>query len=319
MRAAIVNAFGSPPVFGDFPEPQANDGEMVVRVLAAPLSPIVKSLAAGKHYASSTSTSTSAGFIPGIDGVGTDAEGRRVYFLFPKPPFGSMAEKALVSSSSVVPVPDGVTSERAAAVVTAGLSSWVALTLRTRFQRGESVLINGATGSAGGLAVQIAAHLGASRVIATGRNKAKLAALPPGIEKIVLDASADEALKMAFAGKVDIVLDYLWGEPASRVIAGATTGRGSRQGEPRLRFVQMGSIAGETISLSAHSLRSSGLEILGSGIGSVSMNDLVGGAGQLLAATPAGKFDTPVSTFPLASVSEAWLDESDDRRLVLLP
>ncbi|WP_431086613.1 quinone oxidoreductase family protein [Paenibacillus sp. 8b26] len=315
MLAAVVNKFGSPPVFGDYPEPQTGIGEIVINVHAAPLSPIVKSLAAGKHYTSTGGT----GFVPGIDGVGTDENGRRVYFLFPKQPFGSMAKKTLVSASSVVPVPDGVTDERAAAVVTAGLSSWVALTLRAKFQRGETVLINGATGSAGALAVQIANYLGASKIIATGRDKAKLALLPANVVKIPLDKFADEALLRAFSEKVDVVLDYLWGEPASRVIAAATTDRGSGTGEPRLRYVQIGSIADETILISAGSLRSSGLEILGSGIGSLSKSELVAGAGQLLNAMPAGGFNTPIKTFPLSEVTEAWHDESNDRRIVLRP
>ncbi|QNH22125.1 hypothetical protein HEP73_03056 [Xanthomonas sp. GW] len=315
MQAAIVKEFGAVPVFGSFPEPRAGEGEQVIRVHAAPLSPIVKRLAAGDHYASSKM----AGFIPGIDGVGMDAAGNRVYFLFPRPPYGSMAQKVLVASTSVVAVPDGVSDARAAAVVTAGLSSWTALTLRAKFQHGETVLINGATGSAGGLAVQVAAYLGAKKIVATGRNKAKLAALPADVEKIPLDERADEALRAVFADGVDVVLDYLWGDPAARVIAAATAGRGSRLGEPRLRYVQLGSMAGDSISLSAHAFRSSGLEMLGSGIGSLSMADLIRGAGELLAATPSGEFDTPVKTLPLAAIEDAWLDESDDRRLVFLP
>ncbi|KIL11132.1 zinc-binding alcohol dehydrogenase family protein [Bacillus altitudinis] len=315
MKAAVINEFGAPPVLGDYPDPQTGAGEMVIDVHAAPLSPIVKSISAGKHYTSNSGT----GFVPGIDGVGTDSNGRRVYFLFPKPPFGSMAKKTLVSSDSVVPVPDGVTDENAAAVVTAGLSSWVALTLRANFQRGETVLINGGTGSAGALAIQIANYFGASKIITTGRDKAKLAQLPSYVEKIPLDDHADEALRYAFSKKIDVVLDYLWGEPASRVIAAATTGRGSATGEPRLRYVQIGSIAGEMISISASSLRSSGIEILGSGIGSLSKKDLVEGAGQLLAAMPAGGFNTPVKIFPLSEVKKVWNDESNNRRIVLCP
>ncbi|MFP3614623.1 zinc-binding alcohol dehydrogenase family protein [Paraburkholderia sp. SIMBA_050] len=315
MRAAVVHAFGSPPVFGHYDEPEAGDGETVVNVSVAPLSPIVKSLAAGKHYASGAA----AGFVPGIDGVGTDSDGRRVYFLFPKSPFGSMAEKALVATSSVVPVPDGVADERAAAVVTAGLSSWVALRARAKLQAGETVLINGATGSAGALAVQIATNLGASRIIATGRNETKLASLPAAVDRIPLDPNADEALRRAFAEGVDVVLDYLWGEPATRIIAAATAKRGSSAGEPRLRYVQIGSIAGESIAISAHSLRSSGLEILGSGIGSLSMDELVTGARQLLAALPEAGFDTPVKILPLSAVAQAWQDGADDYRLVLCP
>ncbi|MBY3560147.1 quinone oxidoreductase family protein [Rhizobium laguerreae] len=315
MRAAIVSTFGSPPVFGEYDEPEAGEGEVVVNVRAAPLSPIVKSLAAGKHYASSTA----AGFVPGIDGVGIDPNGQRVYFLFPKPPFGSMAEKALIATTSVVRVPDGVADERAAAVVTAGLSSWVALKSRAHFRAGETVLINGATGSAGALAVQVATHLGATRIVATGRNEAKLASLPDAVEKIPLDQNADEALRRIFSEGIDVVLDYLWGDPASRVIAAATINRGSFNGEQRLRYVQIGSIAGGSIAISAHSLRSSGLEILGSGIGSLSMGELVAGAGQLLEAIPTAGFDTPVKTLPLSAVAEAWEDHAEDYRLVLCP
>jgi hypothetical protein len=153
----------------------------------------------------------------------------------------------------------------------------------------------------------------------TGRNKAKLASLPESVTKTPLDEQADEALRRAFSERVDVVLDYLWGEPGGRIIAAATHGRGSRAGEPRLRYVQIGSIGGETIPLSAHSLRNSGLEILGSGIGSLSMIELGDGAGGLLASLPDGDFDTPVKTVPLPAVEDAWRDGSDDYRLVLRP
>lgn len=315
MRAAVVSRFDAPPSYEHFPEPVAGEGEIVVRVLAAPLSPIVKFLAAGKHY----SGSGEANFVPGIDGVGIAPDGRRVYFLFPKPPFGSMAGQVLVSATSVVPVPEGVDDARAAAVATAGLSSWVALTQRAKFKRGETVLINGATGSAGGLAVQIATWLGASRIIATGRNRKKLEQLPANVEKIILDDTADEALQKVFSGKVDVVLDYLWGEPASRVITQATANRGSRLGEPRLRFVQIGSIAGEKVMLHADAFRSSGLEILGVGIGSLSIQELIAGAGQLLAAVPEGGFDTPVKTCDLSEVGQRWDEETDEERIVFIP
>ncbi|MET4116996.1 NADPH:quinone reductase-like Zn-dependent oxidoreductase [Bradyrhizobium sp. JR4.1] len=212
MRAAIVHSFGSSPTFGEFAEPCAEAGETVIDVLAAPLSPIVKSLAAGKHYTSNTS-SGSAGFVPGVDGVGMNSTGERVYFIFPKSPFGSMAEKSLVASSATVPVPDGIDDARAAAVVTSGLSSWVALTRRAKFVRSEAVLINGATGSAGSLAVQIASYLGASRIIVTGRNATKLAAFPKTVETIRLDENVDASLQRAFSEKIDVVLDYLWGSP----------------------------------------------------------------------------------------------------------
>lgn len=159
MKAAVVNTFGVPPEFSEYREPIAGDGETVVTVTAAPLSPIVKQLASGTHY---TSAAT-AGFVPGVDGVGIDPEGRRVYFLFPKAPFGSMAEKALVSSAMLVPVPDQLPDDLAAAIATAGLASWVALTRRAKLQKGETVLVSGATGAAGRMGLQVARHFGAKK------------------------------------------------------------------------------------------------------------------------------------------------------------
>ena len=313
MKAAVVSEFGKPPAYYEFKEPMAADGETVVRVHAAALSPIVKGLASGRHYASGAT----AGFVPGVDGVGTDPQGRRVYFLFPKAPFGSMGELSLASNDMIVPIPDDVSSVRAAAVTTAGLASWIALTRRTQLPPGGTVLINGATGAAGGMAVQVARHFGASRIVAVGRSREKLDRLDVEA-KIPLDDAADEALRVQFDRGVDIVLDFIWGGPASRVIAAATKNRGSRNGEPRLRYVQIGTAAGDEIPLRGDALRSSGLELLGSGIGSVAVRELLAGAGELIAATTRAGFDTPVTTLPLTAVAEAWAG-SPEVRYILSP
>jgi NADPH:quinone reductase-like Zn-dependent oxidoreductase len=313
MKAAVVLSFGVPPSFVEFREPEAGDNETVVQVHAAPLSPIVKRLAAGTHYTSSNS----AGFVPGVDGVGTDSAGRRVYFLFPKAPFGSMAERALVSKEMTVPVPESLSDVQAAAIATGGLASWIALTRRAKVQKGETVLILGATGSAGAMALQTARHLGAGRVIAVGRNEAKLELLDADA-KIVLGEDVNQTLRAEFDRGMDVVLDFLWGEPALRVLKAATKDRGSRSGEPRLRYVQLGTAAGEEISLRGDMLRSSGLELLGSGIGSVSIKELLVGAGELLAASPVAGFHAPVTSLSLDAVTEAW-NGDPDVRYVLTP
>lgn len=313
MKAALVSEFGKPPAYDDFKEPVAGDGETVIRVHAAALSPIVKGLASGRHYASGAS----AGFVPGVDGVGTDPQGRRVYFLFPKAPFGSMGEQSLASNEMIVPIPDDVSDVRAAAVTTAGVASWIALTRRAQIQPGGTVLINGATGAAGGMAVQVARHFGASKVIVVGRSREKLDRLEAEV-RITFDDDADSALRMEFDQGVDVVLDFLWGEPASRVVAAATKDRGSRSGEPRLRYVQLGTVAGDEISLRGDTLRSSGLELLGSGIGSVAVSELLAGAGELIAATTEAGFDAPVTILPLSAVADAW-GGSPDARYILCP
>ena len=141
-----------------------------------------------------------------------------------------MAEQSLVSDKMVVPVPEGLADVRAAALVTAGLASWVALTRRAKIQKSETVLVNGATGSSGSIALQIAKHFGASKVIAVGRNNAKLARLDTDV-KIALDGDADQALRAQFDQGVHIVLDFTWGAPALRILRAATQNRGSRTGE----------------------------------------------------------------------------------------
>ena len=312
MKAAIVSALGDAPSYGEFREPEPGDGEIVVTVHAAPLSPIVKSLVAGTHYASGKC----GDFVPGVDGVGTDPAGKRVYFLFPKAPFGSMAEKALALQSMVAPVPDALSDEQAAAITTAGLASWIALSRRARLQKGDTVLVNGATGAAGGMAIQTARYFGASKVIAVGRSRVKLERLDADV-KIALDDDADRSLRDQFDRGVNVVLDFVWGEPARRVLRAATKDRGAKTGEARLRFVQLGTVAGDEIQLRGDMLRSTGLELVGSGIGSVSVNELLTGAGELLAAAPAAGFRAPFESLPLSAVTDAWNQEPDVRYLLL--
>lgn len=301
MKAAVVKEFGRGPIYGEFEEPVAGEGETVVSVRAAALSPIVRALASGRHYASGAK----AGFVAGMDGVGIDGQGRRLYFLFAKPPFGSMAERSLVPTSMTILLPDGIPDDRAAAIVTGGLASWIALTRRAQLNAGGTVLINGATGAAGGMAVQVARYLGAGRVVAVGRNRARLGSLDADAS-IVLDEGADPALRSEFDHGVDVILDFLWGDPASRVIAAATHDRGSRKGEPLLRYVQIGTSAGAEIPLRGESLRSTGLELVGSGIGAVSAPDLLAGAGELIGAMAKAGFDAPFQTVPLTDISKAW-------------
>lgn len=311
MKAAVVQTFGIPPQITEFRDPEAGSGETIITVSAAPLSPIVRALAAGAHY----SGGATAGFVPGVNGVGVDPLGRRVYFLFPKPPFGSMAERSLVASDMLVTVPEALADDLAAAISTAGLASWVALTRRARMAGGETVLVNGATGAAGTMAVQVARHLGATKVIAVGRNRERLGALDADV-RIALDDNADFALRDQFDQGVDVVLDFIWGEPAMAVLKAAATNRGARTGEPRLRYVQIGNSAGPDISLRADMLRSSGLELLGSGIGTVAVKELLAGAAELLAAAHDAGFKPDLTSVSLGDAAQVWNDDPSVRYIV---
>jgi NADPH:quinone reductase-like Zn-dependent oxidoreductase len=132
----------------------------------------VRARASGAHY----SASHSFPFVAGVDGVGRLDDGGRVYFLMPRAPYGAMAEKTVVPSAQCLPVPDDLDDVTAAAIANPAMSSCAALTERAHLKAGEIVLVNGATGAAGQLAVRIAKHLGAAKVIATGRNPEALRA-----------------------------------------------------------------------------------------------------------------------------------------------
>ncbi len=309
MKAAVVRSFDHPPRYEDFPPPTAVDGELLIGVSAAALSQLVRSQAAGQHYSSGKQLP----LIPGVDGVGRDPDGRRVYFAFPTGPYGSMAERTAVPARLTTPVPDGVSDAAAAAIANPGMSSWAALVERARLRPGETVLVNGATGTSGRLAVQIARHLGAARVIATGRNRAVLDTV--GADAVVDLALSPDDLTAAFAKHladgVDVVLDYLWGPPAERLLA-AFVGHGGEAGR-RVRYVQIGSVAGSTVALASAPLRSSGLELLGSGLGSVSLPALVKCIAGVLDALAAGKLSIAFEPVPLADVENAWTAGTSDR------
>lgn len=313
MKAAIITSSEAGPRYGDFRDPEAGDGEAIISVTAAPISPIVRARAAMKPASGDAN-----GFVAGIDGVGKDASGRRVYFLFPKPPFGALAERTLVPAAMTVPIPGGLSDTSAAAIITAGLASWVALTRRAPIGAGQTVLVTGANGAAGRLALEVARHLGAGRTIAVTRSADKLDGLPADTG-IALDApDADSVLKAAFDAGVDIVLDFVWGPVAERVLTAAMTGRGSPAGEPRCTYLVMGTLGGATVPLSGYGLQSSGLDILGSGIGSASVRHYLTSADELMAAAQQAGWTPPCEVVPLTDIASVW-ERSSDVRYIIRP
>ena len=199
MKAAIVKAPKSSPVYGDFDEPVARDGQAIVHVKASALTQLTKSRASGSHYSSDSEFPA----IAGTDGVGLTADGRRVYFARPESPFGALAERALVKTKYLIPVPDQLDDITAAAIANPGMSAWAALMERAHFKAGETVLVNGATGTAGRVAVQLAKYLGAAKVIATGRNVAELEQVKALGADVVVHAggaSGEESIDLPGAG-----------------------------------------------------------------------------------------------------------------------
>lgn len=315
MKGAVVRTAGQPPVYGEFPDPTPQPDEVQVQVHAAALSNLVRSRASGRHYSSRSEVP----FVVGIDGAGQLEDGRRVYFLFPRPPYGSMSERTVVAAARTIELPADLDDVTAAAIGNPGMASWVALRERARFARGESVLINGATGSAGLLAVQVAKYLGARKIVATGRSAASLehAARWGANVTIPLGAIDDEfeaAVQTEFRdGGIDVVLDYLWGPSAERIIA---AGAKASENAVRVRYVHVGSLTAPTISLESAALRASGLEIMGSGIGSVPPERIVASLGELMRATVPGGFQVQTRVLPLGEVDQVWSSSATIPRIV---
>ena len=152
MKAALVRESGATPAYADFTEPAVTEGVVRIAVVASALSHVTKSRASGKHYSSAAKLP----FVPGIDGTGVLEDGTRVYFVLPEAPFGGMAEHCIVKKARCIALPAALDEVTAAAIAIPGMSSWAALTERAKLVKGETVLINGATGVSGRLAVQIA-------------------------------------------------------------------------------------------------------------------------------------------------------------------
>lgn len=318
MKAAVVKEIGKSPVYGDFREPSPAKDEVLICVKAAALSRLAKSKASGKHY----SATGEVPLVPGVDGVGLLADsGKRVFFMLPAPPFGSMAEKVVVKASHCVSVPDGLDDVTAAAIANPGMSSWPAFKERARLAPGETVLVNGATGTAGRLAVQIAKHLGAKKVIATGRDPEALKKLTAlGADSTISLTQSQEALAAAFKQEfdkgVDVVIDYLWGPTAELLIAAAAAQFGSARQSVPVRYVEIGEMTGPTITLPGAALRSTALQIMGSGIGSVPLEKLLNSIGEVFQATVSARFQIETDVHPLADVEDAWAKDKGTIRTV---
>lgn len=317
MYAAVVTSFDQLPRYQIFTDPQSHgDDELVVDVVAAALSTRVRSAADGSHYESTGELP----LIPGIDGVGRTPEGDLVYFVLPDTVMGSMAEHVVVDRRRAVALPDGVDPVTIAAAMNPAMASWIALRKRIEFQEGQSVLVLGATGSAGQMAVQIAKHLGAGHVIAAGRDRRRLDRLPAlGADRTVaLDGDPGALGAAAAEAGVDVVLDFLWGAVTARAMPAVLMAREDR-GRP-LVWVEIGSMAGLEVSLASQWLRAARMDVVGSGQGSVPTRDIARELPALADHITSGGYSVDVDPVPLSAVEEAWAGSlGSGLRTVFLP
>ena len=310
MKAAVVTAFDALPRYLDFPNPVARGkDETVVDVLAAGLHPRVRSQADGSHY-----TSTGAlPLVPGVDAVVRDPKGRIRYAVLDDTTLGTMAERTVIELDRSVVLPDRTDPVLLAAAMNPAMSSWVALRQRIDFGRRQRVLVLGATGNAGRMAIQVAKRFGASQVIAAGREPDRLGELGA--------LGADQTCtfdQLAAAAEVDVVLDYVWGEPTAKAMADLLTARRDRS-RP-LTWIEIGSVAGPHAPIPSAALRSARLQIIGSGIGSVPGRDFVKEVPKLAEAVAEGTFDVRARAMPLSEVEQAWTAAAETSdRIVLVP
>ena len=318
MKAAVLHQLGAIPTYDTFSTPIAdNDQQVLISVKAASIKQLDLLKASGTHYTQYASLPT----VVGVDGVGVLDTGQRVYAMGIT---GMMAEQALVTKDRWIPVPDGLDEAVAAALPNALLGSDAALRHRARVKKGDTVLVNGATGTTGMMAVQVAKHHGATTVIATGRNPAALQKLRElGADEVVSLQQSDEAiidkLKALYElTPFDIVLDYLWGHPIELILSALKTVK-----NPRFtRIVTVGEMAGASISLESGLLRSRDIEFIGSGIGSLSMQ-AIGSYMQrdmpaMLELAAAGQLTIDIDTVPLSTVEQAWAKAAKSGRRIVV-
>ncbi len=319
MNAAVVTSFGEAPRYQQLEIPQpASREEILVDVLAAGLHPRVRSGAAGTHYTSSGRLP----MVPGIDAVGRREDGRQIYFVVGDDALGTMAEKAVAHARRSIELPDGADVRRIAAAMNPAMSSWVALRRRVETVRDQTVLVLGATGSAGSMAVQVAKRLGAERVVGAGRDTERLQSLAAiGADETVQLSDDLEATARGLAtaaAEADIVLDYLWGEPAQHAITALLSSRTDRS--RALDWIQIGAVAGPSIELPSVALRSANLRIQGCGQGSVSGETYRAELPSLIAELDAGGLHVTAVPAPLSEVRDAWeRTDAPGTRTVLVP
>jgi NADPH:quinone reductase-like Zn-dependent oxidoreductase len=323
MKAAVITRYGGPPEYREHPEPRRQAGEALIRVTAAPVNPLDLLCASGTSYFGAPPLP----YVPGTQGVGVVAEsdtlppGQRVWFAASAgmaPGDGTMAPWCAVPGQAVLPLPDGVGDDLVAALGLSAIAAWMALTWRGGLQPGEHVLVLGASGTVGQVAVQAARLLGAGRVIAAcrdphGRDRAR----ELGADEVA-DLTGDDVetvtarLAAACGGRLDLVLDPVWGLPAEAAL---------RVLSPRGRLINLGSSAAAVAGLPSATLRSRVLSVLGYTNNALSDKEKAAALSEILAHAAAGRLTADRETLPLADAAQGWArcGKPPHRKAVLIP
>lgn len=323
MPAAVINKHAAPPEHISWVIPLRGPGQALVRVTAAPISPLDLLCASGKSYFGAPKLP----YVPGVQGIGIVVEadalapGQRIWFSCDagmKPGDGSMALYCVIDESAALSLPDNVEDDLAAALGLSAIAAWMALKWRGNLQPGEQVLVLGASGAVGQVAVQAARLLGAGRVVAASRDEAARArAFSLGADAVV-DLTGEDVneisgrIESACEGPLHLVIDPVCGLPteaALRVLA--------YEG----RLVNFGSAAGPAARFESATLRSKLLNILGYTNNALNHEQKAEALKEILAHAAAGRCTVERETVPLTKVAEAWERQASiaRRKLILIP
>jgi NADPH:quinone reductase-like Zn-dependent oxidoreductase len=318
MKAAVISEPDATPAFADHQDPPPDPRHGVLTMVAAGLHPVVRALATGRHYG----TAGSWPIVTGVDAVARTADGTLAYVAGTRHPYGTFAE--FISPSVVIPLPHHADPIMIAAGMHPSMSSWLPLKERRNELGGPglgTVLILGASGMTGRLAVQNAQVLGARHVIAVGRDATALGALSgPDRSLVTLTGVAEldrDSLVEAVAGHhPSTVLDYVWGAPAEAAFAALARLRLTPADRP-IAYLQVGESAGPHAALPAGLLRGTAISIRGSGARTYPMGEIMLGISEVMAHFADGAVALPVMTYPLAKVATAWQAIRGPGRIVL--
>lgn len=302
MKGALIRELGRPPEAAQLELPPVGDGELVVEVLAASLNPLDVNVANGRFYGGHPPLP----YVPGCECVGRrvgDDSGRLVWVFGAGVGLarnGAIAERAVVPSAAVYDVPDGADPAVACALGIAGLAGWMPVATRAPVREGETVLVLGATGAVGMIAVQAAKALGAGRVIGAGRDEAALGRVRElGADVVV---SLDNSGEVVAEEKPSLVIDPLWGPVIEAVVAAAA---------PRTRIVNLGQSAGPEAMLTSAAVRGKELEILGHSNFAHSHDVLQREYTRLVEHAVAGRITIDVECFAVDAIGEAWARQNE--------
>ncbi|MFG2101221.1 zinc-binding alcohol dehydrogenase family protein [Micromonospora echinaurantiaca] len=317
MRAAVITECGRPPVVVRREPPRPADGQLRVAVAAAPITPLDVLCGTGTSYFGAPAVP----YVPGVQGVGRLDDGTPVWFSTTagmRPGDGSMADYCVVPAADVVPLPDDVDHPLVAALGLSAVAAWMALTWRGELRPGEQVLVLGAGGVVGQVALQVARLHGARRVVAACRSAAaQERARRLGADAVVALGEGDDVASLAARlaeacdGPVDVVLDPLFGVPAAAALR-TLTAHG--------RLVNLGSSAGERAPFDSATLRSRSLRILGYTNNELTSEQKAGALRTVADHAAAGRLVLDYTSTPLAEAAEAWTRQAEGRatrRIVL--